>query len=553
MKDTLNVLLIDDDEEDYLIVADMIAEVRGSKWKVDWCSTYEQGLAAICREEHDICLLDYYLGARDGLDILREAGARDCRMPIILLTAHGNIDVDISAMLAGAADYLVKNEFTPLVLERAIRYAIERKQIEDELRRHKQDLEKLVAKRTLQHAEARAEAEKRATEAERRQAILDALLEHVPEGIAIIELPNMKVQALSRYALDLVDSSREKFEKSLLDENPSVSGAGTGAHSPLPVADAVLQGKSISNEEYLLRKDSNGDQVPVLVSAGPIRDGLGNVTGAIAAWRDISELKRIQKELQEARDELEMRVYQRTLELAKTMLDLRDSQEELRSLATRLLHAQEDERKRIAREMHDSIGSSLSAVKFCLENAAKKAEEGSADPKAFGMLAKAMEHAIDESRRIMTDLRPSILDDLGILATINWFCRRYETIYSGISVEKEVRIREDQVPEHLKIILFRIMQEAMNNAAKYSKAGKINVVLALECGCLELRIQDDGVGFEPGDVVARGDTGRLGLTSMRERAELSGGRFELRSTLGAGTKIMACWELEADLNLINSK
>ena len=552
MKDFLNVLLIDDDEEDYLIVADMLTEVRGSKWKLDWCSTYEQGLQTICREEHDICLLDYFLGARDGLDILREAGARECRMPIILLTAHGNIDVDISAMLAGAADYLVKNEFTPSVLERAIRYAIERKQIEDELRRHKQDLEKLVAKRTQQHAEARAEAEKRATEAEQRQAILDALLEHVPEGIAIIELPNLKVQALSRYALDLVGSSREKFEKSLLDANPSVPGDG-GAHSPLPVADAVLGGKAISNEEYVLKKASNGDHVPVLVSAGPIRDGLGNVVGAIAAWRDISELKRIQQELQEARDELEMRVYQRTLELAKTMLDLRDSQEELRSLATRLLHAQEDERKRIAREMHDSIGSSLSAVKFCLENAAKKAEEGSQDPKAFRMLAKAMEHAIDESRRIMTDLRPSILDDLGILATISWFCRRYETLYSGISVEKEIRIEESQVPEYLKIILFRIMQEAMNNAAKYSKAGKINIVLALECGFIELRIQDDGVGFEPEEVVARGDFGRLGLTSMRERAELSGGRFELQSTPGAGTRIMACWSIQTDPNLANPK
>ena len=552
MKDFLNVLLIDDDEEDYLIVADMLAEVRGSKWKLDWCSTYEQGLQTICREEHDICLLDYFLGARDGLDILREAGARECRMPIILLTAHGNIDVDISAMLAGAADYLVKNEFTPAVLERAIRYAIERKQIEDELRRHKQDLEKLVAKRTQQHAEARAEAEKRATEAEQRQAILDALLEHVPEGIAIIELPNLKVQALSRYALDLVGSSREKFEKSLLDANPSVPGDGE-AHSPLPVADAVLGGKAISNEEYVLKKASNGDQVPVLVSAGPIRDGLGNVVGAIAAWRDISELKRIQQELQEARDELEMRVYQRTLELAKTMLDLRDSQEELRSLATRLLHAQEDERKRIAREMHDSIGSSLSAVKFCLENAAKKAEEGSQDPKAFRMLAKAMEHAIDESRRIMTDLRPSILDDLGILATISWFCRRYETLYSGISVEKEIRIEESQVPEHLKIILFRIMQEAMNNAAKYSKAGKVNIVLALECGFIELRIQDNGVGFEPEEVVARGDFGRLGLTSMRERAELSGGRFELQSTPGAGTRIMACWSIQTDPNLANPK
>ena len=156
----------------------------------------------------------------------------------------------------------------------------------------------------------------------------------------------------------------------------------------------------------------------MLLSAGPIKDTLGNVTGAVAAWRDVSELKRIREELRIAHDNLELRVHQRTRELAQTLIELKESREELRLLASQLIRAQEDERKRIAREMHDSIGSSLSAVKFSLENVAAQLNRNPRIQESFLTLSKAMEQAIDESRRIITDLRPSMLDDLGIIATV---------------------------------------------------------------------------------------------------------------------------------------
>ncbi len=234
----------------------------------------------------------------------------------------------------------------------------------------------------------------------------------------------------------------------------------------------------------------------------------------------------------------------RTLELGQTLAELEESKEELKLLASQLISAQEDERKRLTREIHDSIGSSLSAVKFCIENVAARLNRDPEVGEALAMLSRAMGHAIDESRRIMSDLRPSMLDDLGILSTIRWFCREFESIYSGFGVEKDIRIEETQVPENLKIIIFRIIQEAMNNAAKYSGVKEISLSLSFENGSIVLCVSDVGKGFDRASAGSKGRGSGFGLTSMRERAELSGGKFEIDSSPGAGTTITACWEIE---------
>ncbi|MEN6441689.1 MAG: response regulator [Syntrophobacter sp.] len=547
MQERINMLLIDDDEEDYLIISDMLSEISSPKYKLEWVSTYEKGLEAVGRGDKDVYLLDYLLDARNGLDLLESAVKMGCKAPIIFLTAYGNYDLDLRAMKAGAADYLVKGEFGAPLLERVIRYSIERKGVEEELKRHRLNLEKLVHERTVQHAEARADAERRAMEAEQRQAILEALLEHIPEGIAIVDAPELKIQALSRYALLIEGLSREKVEGHSLTESfrPFLRTENTNSDQfrSLPIVRAALEGQTVSNEELLIRS-TDGNTLPILMSAGPILDSSGSVTGAVAAWRDMSELKQIQHELQQARDDLEERVYRRTIELAEAMESLRESENQLKTLASQLLRAQEDERKRIARELHDSIGSSLSAVKFCIENAVQQIKTGSGGPELLTHLSSVVEYSIEESRRIMTDLRPSILDDLGIIVTIGWFCRRYRSLYSDIYVEELVDVEEAEIPEPLKIIIFRIIQEAMNNAAKYSRASKITLSLTRDSGRINLRIEDDGVGFDLCAAVSRCDsTGGLGLTSMKERTELSGGWFEIKTAPGAGARIMASWEL----------
>src|SRR5437879_5772255 len=118
----IHVLLVDDDEDDFVICRDMLSEIGGSRFQLDWVQTYDSALQAIERKQHDVYLLDYRFGEYTGLDVLHEATRQGCRAPMILLTGRGDDETDIAAMQAGAADYLIKGQIDGSLLERAIRY-----------------------------------------------------------------------------------------------------------------------------------------------------------------------------------------------------------------------------------------------------------------------------------------------------------------------------------------------------------------------------------------------------------------------------------------------
>jgi signal transduction histidine kinase len=266
-------------------------------------------------------------------------------------------------------------------------------------------------------------------------------------------------------------------------------------------------------------------------------------------------------ELQQLTETLEMRVQERTEELAamneelraeneerlRVEIELRESENDLRQLSTALLSAQERERKLIAQEIHDSMGASLAAIKFKLEAALKEMDDGNPQTRAaLETVIPIIQGTIEEARRIQMSLRPSMLDDLGVLATINWFCRQYESIYPSISVKKEIDIQEHEVPDPLKIVIYRVLQEALNNIAKHSKASMVVLFLRKNGHAIELIIRDSGHGFNLEEAFSRKGTARgLGLDSMRERVELSGGSFSIESKKGAGTVIRATWSLNS--------
>ena len=144
-----------------------------------------------------------------------------------------------------------------------------------------------------------------------------------------------------------------------------------------------------------------------------------------------------------------------------------------------------------------------------------------------------------------TDLRPSLLDDLGILSTISWFCREFETVYSSIRIDKEISIDEKDVSEPLKLVVFRILQEALNNVAKHSNADRVRVALKRTDDHIDLVIEDNGQGFEgEGGRSVKVAHGGFGITSMRERVEISGGSFSIGPSKGSGTTIRASWQCE---------
>ncbi len=163
----VKLLLIDDDEDDYLLTKEVVADVPGGRYTLDWRPDYESGLAAVRTGEHDVYLVDYQIGAKTGLDLLAETARLKCGRPMILLTGQGEFEIDQAAMRAGAADYLEKAHLTPTLLDRAVRYAVRQWKTE-------QGLERKVTERTQKLAAANDAL----TEADRRKDEFLATLAH---------------------------------------------------------------------------------------------------------------------------------------------------------------------------------------------------------------------------------------------------------------------------------------------------------------------------------------------------------------------------------------
>ena len=177
----VRVLLIDDDQDDYLITRDLLAEIPAGEYQLDWSPDYESGLETFCKKEHDVVLLDYRLGVHTGLELLNESHARNCVVPVILLTGQGEREIDLAAMRVGAADYLEKSRLDPTLLERSIRYACLQKQYEATLEKKVQERtsELEAANQALQREIAdRKRAEEALKDAARRKDEFLATLAH---------------------------------------------------------------------------------------------------------------------------------------------------------------------------------------------------------------------------------------------------------------------------------------------------------------------------------------------------------------------------------------
>ena len=399
-----------------------------------------------------------------------------------------------------------------------IRDISERKQAEKELQAVRNELERRVNLRTAELGETNIQLRKQVTECEQAQFALKeselkyaTLVEDALIGVYIlqdekIEFANEKFADIYGYSkdellgmdsLDLVHPEDRPLVKKLREKR--------------------LRGEKVPAEYESKGLKKNGDIIWVMRSLSQITyKGRPAISGIVA---DISKRRRAEEAL-------------------------RKSDKELRVLSNQLLSAEEKERKRIARELHDGIGQALSAIKFSVENAMLELRSA-ANPIDLGSLEAVIpltQKTIEEVRRIVKDLRPSILDDLGILATIRWFCREFQNVYAGIRIETTIGVEENDVSPHLKTTIYRIMQEALNNVAKHSQANFVQLQLKISESHLNLSILDNGRGFNLDKAMALKTSRRgFGLASMRERAELSGASFEINSAGDTGTMIKVVW------------
>lgn len=227
--------------------------------------------------------------------------------------------------------------------------------------------------------------------------------------------------------------------------------------------------------------------------------------------------------------------------------EIKEANRKLRALSGQLIDAQERERQRIAAELHDSLGQTLSTIKLRVESCLSQGSRrlSGHERQAIDTTLERIGEAVDEVRRIAMDLRPVMLDDLGVVATLQWFCREFQNVHPGVKVIQRFGVDEHAIPQRRKVAIYRIVQEAFNNAAKHAQASNLVVVLSNAETGIELSIKDDGCGFD----VTRSASGEwdapgFGLRSMRERAELTDGAFCLVSNPGEGTAIAVRWPAE---------
>lgn len=234
------------------------------------------------------------------------------------------------------------------------------------------------------------------------------------------------------------------------------------------------------------------------------------------------------------------------LEMQRMEEMLRNAQEELRQVSARLVTIQEMERQRIAADLHDGMGQSLSLIKLSIDSAFRQIATG--EPREAAQSLQLLSHRVKETiaelHRTVTDLRPPMLDDLGILSTLSWFFREFEAVWGDKKFEKVIAIKESDVPEPLKTAIFRILQEAMNNILKHSHADWIRVSMTSADGVLRFSVEDNGLGFDPHCIsVRRGSAAGFGILTMLERVRSSDGILDMQSAPGRGTRIYASWQL----------
>lgn len=346
MSDQLRILLVEDDEDDYILTKELLTEWRVSalnlQFELQWVTTFDTALAEMRRNQHDIYLLDYQLGAQNGLELLRTGLAQGCKGPIIFLTGQNNRALDLEVMEAGAVDYLVKSEITAPLLERSIRYALQQKQI-------------------------------RAESFETRQRLAD---------------------------------SREAERLRLAQK----------------------------------------------LHEGPLQDLIG---------------------------------------------------------------------------LRFHLGVVLSALQ---------------DEAAKGQLTFVQDNlqtAIESVRAFCVDLRPPALGPFGLEKAIRAHVRRFQSQFPQINIMMDLDADEQRLPERMRLALYRIFQQALDNVARHAQAGNVRISFRLLTDEVQLKIIDDGLGFKPPrQWIDFAREGHIGLLDAIERAEAIGGRLEVTSAPGAGTLVM---------------
>ncbi len=367
---------------------------------------------------------------------------------------------------------------------------------------------------------------------------LGLLLESTGEGIFGIDLDG-HCMFINRAGAELLGHEAAEVLGRNMHEltHHSHPDGSAYADTDCPIFNAFRRGLPCRiDSEVFWRRD--GSSFAVEYSSYPIVDG-DTVRGAVITFVDITERKRAAEALRQSRDELEQRVAARTAELSAAL-------SQVRALSAWMDSVREEERTRIAREVHDELGSLLVAMKMDVDWVNRRLGEqkarGPDEAEAMRLqlrckcdnMSQLIERAVDNVGRIITDLRPSILDHQGLWAALEWQANEF---VQSAELALGWRMAVDdapELPEPAAMAVFRIFQEMLSNVGRHARASRVDIDIRVAGGHLHLMVSDDGIGAP---VQAFHAPGSYGIRGMRERALHFGGIVDVHSTPGQGTTL----------------
>jgi diguanylate cyclase (GGDEF)-like protein/PAS domain S-box-containing protein len=263
-QEIIRVLLVDDDEDDFVIVRDLLAEIQDVRYKLEWTSTYNTALHFIAQKKYDVCLFDYCLGEENGLNLLREVSSRGYRVPVILLTGQGAHEIDLAALKAGAADYLLKKDLRSSLLEHAIRYAMERKRMDDELFQEKE------------------------------RAIVT--LESIGDSVITTDLHGSITQ-LNPVAQRITGWSNTEADGLPFSEMITLINEVTRKPISDPVAQVLSQNTIINFSSQTVLLNRNKQEYAIEGTASPIRNCDNQIIGIVIVMHDVTSARELSKKI----------------------------------------------------------------------------------------------------------------------------------------------------------------------------------------------------------------------------------------------------------------
>ncbi|TKC91812.1 response regulator [Trinickia terrae] len=468
---TIRILLVEDSATDALLISEALSEVVDIEHQLMRAELLSQALAQAQATRLDVVLLDLGLPDAQGIGTFRTFHRHAPDVPVLVLTGLDDMSVGLLAIQEGAQDYVLKKEIHAALLGRAIRYAIERHRVAAALAASEERFQLAVSGATA------------------------GLWDWNPQTGEMYFSPHFK--EILGYEDHEMPNVAHVHQDAIHPDDVELVAANLKAH---------MEHKRDYNVEYRVRTKS-GEFRWIQSRGQALRNASGEPYRIVGWIMDVTDRKRADEAL-------------------------RSSREELQRLSANIQHIREEEKTRIARELHDDLGQQLSALKMevmFVEDGLRRAKTSASDVILHNVYA-LIDQLVHSVRRIAADLRPVMLDDLGLIPAIDWFVSEFAARYD-VRVTKRVNANDIAFSRDSATEVFRMVQEALTNIARHSSATEATLEIVRDEPYCIVRIADNGRGAARD---ARPGPNSFGLLGMRERAARLGGEIRIRTAPGQG-------------------